>query len=802
MHRKLYRLLARAGALALSAMMAATPALAEMGSVAMIGGADGSASLAVAETDGGGEEIEISATVTAGKAGVSIESLGYSTSAACVGGDVYLLCDNLLLRLAAGADALECVAQYGNTYTYYAREDLQALSEEERVLAERTPSMIFEESGVLCGLSTATGVYGPLDAEGLIEKRVALDWSNMYTQYGVRDMQSVQVIGGALYALLAPVDTSDGYSDDDLRVTRFDLTTGEAKELGLEGQYNLSAYKDGLLLAYASWGGQENGVQAYDPAADKLGETVVPYVGYDSEETAGISYNGGGIVYDAESDTVYFVQNCMIYAYANGALTEIAYIPVDYGSNIRTAALAGESYFCTSWDGVYLRSMRPEDQPERSLHISGGYADDVTRSYTAKTDTPIIFENAWYADSESVRNDMLSGSSKNDIYVVSLEGGARALMEKGYLQPLNDSQALMDDVARMYPQLQEALMADGELYGYPQSFSMALWSVNPGLWAQFELGDYPTTFAGYVDLINTWNEDYAEDNPDYTVTSLYNGKTELLMQALLQYIYQYERPGAPLSFDTDAFRETMQAIETLDMDPVDWKNMSEADREEFWEKMNRPALFNMNGYETVEPAYDYYSTPEGNYEEALLKVILPPAFEEGREAVVPASLSMFVVNPESENVDLAMDFLEYYAANADAVLRYQTHTDLNEPVRQAYYEENREFYEKMIADMETAMADAADEDKQSFQETIDMYRAELENLEERSWRISEESLANYRELATHMYLPIGSLFLGGDGAALAVLEDVFMRYADGQIDLDAFIREIDQKIKMIYLENN
>ena len=53
-----------------------------------------------------------------------------------------------------------------------------------------------------------------------------------------------------------------------------------------------------------------------------------------------------------------------------------------------------------------------------------------------------------------------------------------------------------------------------------------------------------------------------------------------------------------------------------------------------------------------------------------------------------------------------------------------------------------------------------------------------------------------------MYLPIGSLFLGGDGAALAVLEDVFMRYADGQIDLDAFIREIDQKIKMIYLENN
>ena len=48
MHRKFLRLLARAGALALSVAMAATPALAEMGSVAMIGGADGPTTIFVA----------------------------------------------------------------------------------------------------------------------------------------------------------------------------------------------------------------------------------------------------------------------------------------------------------------------------------------------------------------------------------------------------------------------------------------------------------------------------------------------------------------------------------------------------------------------------------------------------------------------------------------------------------------------------------------------------------------------------------------------------------------------------------
>ena len=53
-----------------------------------------------------------------------------------------------------------------------------------------------------------------------------------------------------------------------------------------------------------------------------------------------------------------------------------------------------------------------------------------------------------------------------------------------------------------------------------------------------------------------------------------------------------------------------------------------------------------------------------------------------------------------------------------------------------------------------------------------------------------------------MYIPTDSLFLGGDTAALEVLQDVLSRYLSEQINLDTFIRELDQKVNMIYLEGN
>lgn len=800
--------------LVLALAMTASCACAETVSVGVIGGADGPTQVIVTQavaapetadtveeetTDDVSEaEIEIYATIKRAKSGVTIEGLNYGYSAAYVGGELFVQNDNLLLRLGAEDDAFDVVAHYDSSYRYFGLEDLERLEAAEREGVERTPSMIFNHGDVLCGLSAATGNFGPIGADGFIEKTVALDWSDMYTQYGVRDMQKAAVIGDALYVLLAPQDMSNGYSSEDMRVTRFDLTTGEARELSLEGEYHMAPYKDGKLLAYAPYG-SDAGVQVYDPETDKLGETLVPFAGYGNDAGIGISYNGGGVTYDAASDAVYFAQNGRIFSYANDAMNEIAFIPVDFASNINHAQVLGEMYFCVSWDAIYLCSLRPEDQPERTLRISGGYATDISRAFTEKTGTPVIFDNNYYSGSEAVRNDMLSGSTENDLYVISLEAGARALMEKGYVDAI-ESPALTADVARMYPQLQEALSVDGTLYAYPQAFYMSLWSYNPQLWEELDLGDYPQTFKEYVELIDLWYTDYADEYPDYEITSLYSGKDELFMQALQHYIYQYEKPGAPLSFNTSVFRETMQAIENLEMEKIDWENLSAEEQEEIWEQMSRPTVFNMNAYETVEQATTFYMTPEGSYEEAPLQVITPPVFEEGAPQVVPVTLSVYIINPESENVDLAIEFLEYWAENADVAMRYAIHTDLTEPVRQMYYEENRKYYEEWIAESEAAMAEADEADKQSYQENIDWMRAELEELEATSWRISRESLDNYRNLADFMCLPLDSLFASGDSTALGVLQEVFMRYLDGQINLETFIREADQKIKMIYLE--
>ena len=128
--------------------------------------------------------------------------------------------------------------------------------------------------------------------------------------------------------------------------------------------------------------------------------------------------------------------------------------------------LAGGYYALESYDGLYVRSLDPSQRPERALRVLGGYMDDTARGFADENpNVPLVFVNRWLSGAESIRNDMMSGDSNVDLYVVDLRSGFTQLMEKGYLSDLSDSKVLMDDVATMYPQIAEAIMKDGKLYG-------------------------------------------------------------------------------------------------------------------------------------------------------------------------------------------------------------------------------------------------------------------------------------------------------------------------------------------------
>ena len=74
-----------------------------------------------------------------------------------------------------------------------------------------------------------------------------------------------------------------------------------------------------------------------------------------------------------------------------------------------------------------------------------------------------------------------------------------------------------------------------------------------------------------------------------------------------------------------------------------------------------------------------------------------------------------------------------------------------------------------------------------------------ESMEKYSWDVSQESIDWYRahaqDLAVHRYSPMYS-DAGGE------LQDLVMQFIQGRIDAAAFLRGVDQKVRMMTLEGN
>ena len=46
------------------------------------------------------------------------------------------------------------------------------------------------------------------------------------------------------------------------------------------------------------------------------------------------------------------------------------------------------------------------------------------------------------------------------------------------------------------------------------------WTLNQTLWDRFELGDVPATYAELLDMMLLWQDEYADEYPDYTLIDL------------------------------------------------------------------------------------------------------------------------------------------------------------------------------------------------------------------------------------------------------------------------------------------
>jgi len=177
--------------------------------------------------------------------------------------------------------------------------------------------------------------------------------------------------------------------------------------------------------------------------------------------------------------------------------------------------------------------------------------------------------------------------------------------------------------------------------------------------------------------------------------------------------------------------------------------------------------------------------------------------DEGMDPVFPAMVQVMIINPRTTHLEQAVQYLTTYVQNIDPTSAKITLTPgNNEPVINSNFENDLNNWKKIVADETETLKTANPEDKPSIQSDIEYVQGLIDNSESYRYTVSAEAIATYREQIAPYLVVVGQNPLNtwsDDGNnEFSTLENQYMQ---GAITADAFIKEIDKRIRMMQLED-
>lgn len=592
-----------------------------------------------------------------------------------------------------------------------------------------------------------------------------------------------------------------GQGESSLLVERYALDTGKLiAQQGVDSTLRaLCAYKDGKYLALVQPVPGPEDMEApmtqmavYDPATG--GTTPVA--------TLNGSYLNN-LTYERESDTAYYCGDATIYAVplATGESRVSAYLPVNAwsGSDTTFAALSGGMIVYANGDGIYVRRLDAPELAAGALTVAneGG----TTKHMAVVAEHPelnVTLASEYPQTMEELTTAMVSGTGSMDVLCLTTSyNPVERLIDKGYAADMSGYPELMAVAGRMDPRFTQSVMRDGKLYALPVALSTNTLGVNADVMEKLGLteSDLPTTWLEFLDFAANYYYDYGEENADVVLMDL-NMRRSLFQMIRDQYVAAQLRDTGSVSFDTPLFRKLMQALEAIDfteLDPYEVKGdkvWEGNDANEFYEKQQ---LFTR--YSEASPR----AMDQSGYGRSNQPLIL--RLDSETEPVLPVIMTVMIVNPRSTRMDQAAAYLTAYAGHYDAETEnIMFFPDQNDPVPNSYYEVQKQSYEESLRDVDSRIEKADESEKASLRETREQIQGYLDELENQRMSVTEEMIQAYREqVAPYLYVTPQTPLTNPESSN--ELDTLTSQYLDHAIDLDTYIREMNQRVRMMMLED-
>ena len=581
--------------------------------------------------------------------------------------------------------------------------------------------------------------------------------------------------------------SDDGSSGAD--VWCMSLADGSMKRVEIEtgGYYlmNLVPYANNTALT-ETWANDGQSVCFYsiDPAAGTSAQiSSVPVDSYDSFP---------GLAFDSATGTVYCVKSGEIHTLdlATGTLGE-GISDVVCESSSCGYILDGGFFAIADYQSYSLRNINPGQQSARKMKISSqGWSNSVDAAYytfaNAHGDVSVVYSRD-YSDVRNLIQDMMNRDSSTDVYILSgFDSAFNAMYQRGYLADFTSSEKLMQLASVIQPEVLEQLSVNGKFSGLPLSGYFNLPFINRGALEKAGISqeEIPTNWADFINWLPTlegrlpsgmsvfdpWTSDkQARSSLFYTIFQCYQD-------------YLQQDPNSVSADDVTAILEAVERVDFAALGQPTEEQVSADNYSPDWNENN--ILMELNSGRTLDGvATRYYP--------------LVMSLKSGLPSILTLDVTVAVINPFSQNIDLAIEFVETLADKMDDEIAYTVRTDKTEPVPNAWYEESMKSMQEYIDQLKEQLANAAEVDKQDIEESLKSAQAEMASMADERYSISEKDIewiaAHRAELRVS-----GENWLYSDDSGDAYT--LIQQYFDGQIDASRLMKEIDRKVRMRIME--
>ena len=277
-----------------------------------------------------------------------------------------------------------------------------------------------------------------------------------------REQYQVAMQGERLLLLLGTDDSSDWTKTE---LIGFDLPTAELKSLSTEPLVQFAvADQTKLFICQRD---DENSQYTFHYMNTETGEIYPLFFTQSMERSLGSMscWRGQALQCSDGQITGYDVA---------GTPQTMAYVPV-YDA-CKTFCSAKGLCAVSTFNTVFLRDL---SQPahETELRVMGSIPSHALLRFSLENPDIAVITLPQSTQDAFVQS-VLSANSDVDIYVVQAPGVYAQLREKGYLATLDASSMLTEQAKMLYPSIQEAIIANGQLMAFPIAISAESWTLN------------------------------------------------------------------------------------------------------------------------------------------------------------------------------------------------------------------------------------------------------------------------------------------------------------------------------------